>query len=98
MPSPSKYLICVGCDMAKITITIEDSAEVHGRIIVKIDGDYNDHPQLLKDGLLTNAQLVALTLVDTMNDLHAETNADGSTLKQHINDKYPHLLKTQEQS
>lgn len=29
--------------MAKITITIEDSAEVHGRIIVKIDGDYNDH-------------------------------------------------------
>lgn len=79
--------------VAKITITIEDSAEVRGRISVKIDGDYNDYPLALKEGLLTNAQLVALTLVDAMNKLHAATDASGASLTKYVVEKYPHLLQ-----
>lgn len=82
--------------MAKITITIEDSEDKKGRVMVKINGDYNDHVQMLKDGLLTNAQMVALTAVDSMNELHEETEALGRTLREHFSEIHQHIHEEKE--
>ena len=82
--------------MAKIIITIEDNQDKRGRVIVTVDGNYNDSMNMLKNNQLTPAQMAALTAVDLMNELHETANAAGGTLQQYlVNDLYKHLFEKQ---
>ena len=55
--------LCGGCEMAKISILIEDGEGVKaGKTLVKISGDFENRAERIISGEMTNAQAAAIVM------------------------------------